>query len=86
MSRRARVILEPATGESDRSLGALGLLFAQVLQEIPIEQADELAEAFRNGKVITVAIVENPLGSHRKCAFQWEIAENPLLRQTNGTA
>jgi plastocyanin domain-containing protein len=68
--------IESATGESAYGLGILGLLFREILQQIPPEQADKLDQAHPDGKIITMNIADRSRGAGSKRAFQWTISED----------
>jgi len=74
--RRVSLNIEPATGESAYGLGILALLFREILEQIPPEQADKLGEAHRDGKIITMNIADSSRGAGSKRAFQWTISED----------
>ena len=85
--RRVRFNIEAATGESAYGLGILGLLFKEILEQIPPEQADKLGQAHRDGKIITMNIAESSRGAGSQRAFQWTIIEDARRSmQTKGTA
>jgi len=74
--RRVSLNIEPATGESAYGLGILGLLFREILEQIPPEQADKLGEAHRDGKIITMNIADSSRGAGSKGAFRWTISKD----------
>lgn len=84
--RRVSLNIEAASGESAYGLGILGLLFKEILQQVPPEQADKLGQAHRDGKPITMTIAESSArGAGGESAFRWTIGEDVGPMQTKGT-
>jgi hypothetical protein len=59
--------------QEDRDASRLGILFKEVLQQIPGEQAKALVDAYMNGKAIVVAMGQSSGGPGSKTAFQCAI-------------
>ncbi len=57
-------------------LGTLRLLFKEILQQIPPEQANELAEGYRRGENIVLIVGESAYGEDKKTAFAWTLTKS----------
>jgi len=75
--RRVRVNVEVAPGEPT-DLHALGILFKEVLQQIPGDQTQKLRSAYRQGKTIVVAMAPSRFGMDKKTAFVCSVTSLPL--------
>jgi hypothetical protein len=76
-ARRVRVEVVAAPGEASGGLARLEILFKEVLQQIPAEQAEEICEAYMKGRVVMVNLAVSRHGSHCKTAFQTSTYEDP---------
>jgi hypothetical protein len=57
-------------------LAVLQVLFKEVLQQMPPEKADELAEGYHGGKNIMLVIGVSSYGKHCKTAFGWKLSDD----------
>jgi hypothetical protein len=62
------------------SLGALQVLFKEILQEVPEEQAKRLIDGYHQGKTIELCIGQSGFGEDRKCAFGWRLSDGQKWR------
>jgi len=85
-NRSVQIRIKARAGEDEWSLKFLGMLFKEVLQEIPLAQATSLVAAYREHKAICVTLAESNYGVYAKTAFQCAIGEDSRLEQTKGTA
>lgn len=79
--RGVRVEIKSKDGEGN--IRALGILLKEVLQQIPIEGADRLINAYKSGKAIQLTIFESAGGPTKKCAFSYGLVEDPRLDKAN---
>lgn len=61
-------------------LGTLRLLFQEILQQIPPEKAEELAEGYRRGENIVIVIGESSYGQDKKTAFGYTLTKSQNWR------
>lgn len=74
----------------DARLGGLRVLFREVLQQIPPEDADKLRTGYLDKKQIVFVLRESKSGAHCKTAFSYCLAEDvkvvsPVLDVQGGT-
>jgi hypothetical protein len=74
--RNVRLDITPADGE-DYGLRTLGILFKEILQQIPAENAAALIKEYKFGMALRFTIFESRGGPHKKCAFSWEVVPDP---------
>jgi len=79
--RRVRVEVTAAPGTASGGLIRLGILFKEVLQEIPAEWAEVLGEDYMKGRMVTVNLMVSSHGRHCKTAFQTFTSEDPRGRR-----
>ena len=67
----------------------LSLIFKEILQQIPNEDADKLMNGYKAGKTIRFQIGQNSRGRFYKSAFQSSVSEDQTWRglpETDGMA
>ena len=61
-------------------LGTLRLLFREILQNIPPQQAERLAQGYRRGENIILVIGESTGGSDKQTAFATALTKEQTWR------
>ncbi len=57
------------------SLSGLGILFKEILQLIPDEQAKKLMDGYRDGRTIELYIGQSSYGKYKKTAFGCRVSD-----------
>jgi hypothetical protein len=67
-------------GYDVRWVGDLGVLFKEILQQVPAEYAKVAMEGYNAGQTITLCIGESSYGPDRKTAFYMGLTDSQAWR------